>query len=70
MSDQFGRSRRIVIAGAGLGGTATALRLLQFAREPAEIALIERRADYRNAGRGVEVDGVPGWRRLGRCAAD
>jgi uncharacterized NAD(P)/FAD-binding protein YdhS len=50
VSDQFGRSRRIVIVGAGLGGTATAIRLLQFAREPVEIVLIERRAGYRNAG--------------------
>ena len=50
MSDQFGRSRRVVIVGAGLGGTATAIRLLQFAREPAEIVLIERRVGYRNAG--------------------
>ena len=50
VSDQFGRSRRVVIVGAGLGGTATAIRLLQFAREPAEIVLIERRVGYRNAG--------------------
>lgn len=50
MSDHFGLSRRIVIAGAGLGGTATAIRLLQFAREPVEIVLIERRSEYRNAG--------------------
>ena len=50
MSDHFGLSRRIVIVGAGLGGTATAIRLLQFAREPVEIVLIERRSEYRNAG--------------------
>jgi uncharacterized NAD(P)/FAD-binding protein YdhS len=50
VSDHFGRSRRIVIVGAGLGGTATAIRLLQFAREPVEIVLIERRSEYRNAG--------------------
>jgi uncharacterized NAD(P)/FAD-binding protein YdhS len=56
VSDQFGRSRRIVIVGAGLGGTATAIRLLQFAREPAEIVLIERRADYRNAGPAYDRD--------------
>ncbi|WP_245812003.1 FAD/NAD(P)-binding protein [Actinophytocola xinjiangensis] len=36
--------------GAGLGGTATAIRLLQFAREPVEIMLLERRAEYRQAG--------------------
>jgi uncharacterized NAD(P)/FAD-binding protein YdhS len=45
-----GQSRRIVIAGAGLGGTATAIRFLQFAREPVQIMLIERRPGYRNAG--------------------
>lgn len=50
MSDHFGLSRRVVIVGAGLGGTATAIRLLQFAREPVEIVLIERRPEYRNAG--------------------
>lgn len=50
VSDPFGLSRRIVIAGAGLGGTATAIRLLQFAREPVQIVLIERRPEYRNAG--------------------
>ncbi|CRK56543.1 Hydroxyacylglutathione hydrolase [Alloactinosynnema sp. L-07] len=48
--NQFGRSRRIVIVGAGLGGTATAIRLLQFAREPVQVVLLERRAEYRNAG--------------------
>jgi uncharacterized NAD(P)/FAD-binding protein YdhS len=48
--DHFGESRRVVIVGAGLGGTATAIRLLQFAREPLQIVVIERRAEYRNAG--------------------
>ncbi|HEX4832270.1 MAG TPA: FAD/NAD(P)-binding protein [Trebonia sp.] len=50
MSWPFEMSRRVVIAGAGLGGTATAIRLLQFAREPVQIVLIERRPEYRNAG--------------------
>jgi uncharacterized NAD(P)/FAD-binding protein YdhS len=50
VSDHFGLSRRIVIVGAGLGGTATAIRLLQFAREPVQIVLLERRSGYRNAG--------------------
>jgi uncharacterized NAD(P)/FAD-binding protein YdhS len=46
----LGRSRRVVIVGAGLAGTATAIRLLQFAREPVQVLVIERRPDYRNAG--------------------
>lgn len=33
-----------------MGGTSTAIRLLQFAREPVQIVLLERRSDYRNAG--------------------
>jgi uncharacterized NAD(P)/FAD-binding protein YdhS len=45
-----GQSRRVVIVGAGLGGTSTAIRLLQFASEPVEIMVIERRPDYRGAG--------------------
>ncbi len=52
--DHRGQSRRIVVVGAGLGGTATAIRLLQFAREPVQIMLIERRAEYRNAGVAYE----------------
>ncbi|MEJ2854041.1 MULTISPECIES: FAD/NAD(P)-binding protein [unclassified Saccharothrix] len=43
-------ARRVVVVGAGLGGTATAIRLLQFAREPVEVVLVERRPEYRNAG--------------------
>ena len=46
----FDRPRRVVIVGAGLGGTATAIRFLQFAREPLQVVLIERRPEYRNAG--------------------
>lgn len=42
--------RRVLIVGAGLAGTATAVRLLQFAREPVEIVVLERRAEYRQAG--------------------
>lgn len=56
MSDHLGLSRRIVIVGAGLGGTATAIRLLQFAREPVEIVVIERRSEYRNAGPAYHRD--------------
>ncbi|MDS0140097.1 MULTISPECIES: FAD/NAD(P)-binding protein [unclassified Amycolatopsis] len=44
------RFRRVVIVGAGLGGTATAVRLLQFAREPLQLVLIERHPEYRSAG--------------------
>ncbi|MEA5362496.1 FAD/NAD(P)-binding protein [Amycolatopsis sp., V23-08] len=44
------RLRRVVVVGAGLGGTATAVRLLQFAREPLQVMLIERRPEYRSAG--------------------
>jgi uncharacterized NAD(P)/FAD-binding protein YdhS len=33
-----------------LGGTATAIRLLQFAREPLQVVMIERRPEYRSAG--------------------
>ncbi|MDU0292141.1 FAD/NAD(P)-binding protein [Saccharothrix longispora] len=40
----------MVVVGAGLGGVATAIRLLRFAREPLEVVLLERRPDYRNAG--------------------
>ncbi|MFE9579974.1 FAD/NAD(P)-binding protein [Nocardia sp. NPDC006044] len=44
------RSRRIVVVGAGLAGTATTIRLLRFATEPVEIVLLERRKEHRHAG--------------------
>jgi uncharacterized NAD(P)/FAD-binding protein YdhS len=50
VAGRAGQSRKVVIVGAGLGGTATAIRFLQFAREPVQIMLIERRSEYRNAG--------------------
>lgn len=56
MVGRAGRARRVVIVGAGLGGTATAIRFLQFAREPVEIVLIERRPDYRCAGVAYQRD--------------
>ncbi|MGK5550589.1 FAD/NAD(P)-binding protein [Actinomadura kijaniata] len=40
----------MVIVGAGLGGTAVAVRLLQFAREPLQVVVVERRPEYRSAG--------------------
>jgi uncharacterized NAD(P)/FAD-binding protein YdhS len=50
---------RILVVGAGLAGTATAIRLLCFARGPLEIVLLERRADYRYAGVAYHRDGNP-----------
>ncbi|MFJ5922603.1 FAD/NAD(P)-binding protein [Kitasatospora sp. NPDC092948] len=54
-----GACPRVFIVGAGLAGTATAIRLLHFAREPLEIVLLERRADYRSAGVAYHRDGNP-----------
>lgn len=53
------RRPRVLIVGAGLAGTATAIRLLRFAREPLEIVLLERRSDYRYAGVAYHRDGNP-----------
>ena len=50
---------RVVVVGAGLAGTATAIRLLCFARGPLEIVLLERRPDYRSAGVAYHRDGNP-----------
>ncbi|MBR7834244.1 FAD/NAD(P)-binding protein [Actinospica durhamensis] len=50
---------RVLVVGAGLAGTATAIRLLCFARRPLEIVLLERRADYRSAGVAYHRDGNP-----------
>ncbi|ATE55392.1 FAD/NAD(P)-binding protein [Actinosynnema pretiosum] len=49
--------RRVVIVGAGLAGTATAIRLLRFAAEPVEVRLVERRAAHRSAGVAYHPDG-------------
>lgn len=54
-----GMCPRVVIVGAGLAGTATAIRLLRFARRPLEIVLLERRSDYRSAGVAYHRDGNP-----------
>jgi uncharacterized NAD(P)/FAD-binding protein YdhS len=50
---------RVLIVGAGLAGTATAIRLLRFARSPLEIVLLERRPDYRSAGVAYHREGNP-----------
>ncbi|MEV5606515.1 FAD/NAD(P)-binding protein [Streptomyces sp. NPDC052299] len=54
-----GARPRVLVVGAGLAGTATAIRLLHFARRPLEIILLERRADYRSAGVAYHRDGNP-----------
>ncbi|WP_037911370.1 FAD/NAD(P)-binding protein [Actinacidiphila yeochonensis] len=54
---------RVLVVGAGLAGTATAIRLLHFAREPLEIVLLERRPDYRSAGVAYHRDGNP-WEHV------
>ncbi|MGW3161287.1 FAD/NAD(P)-binding protein, partial [Streptomyces sp. NPDC001089] len=54
-----GARPRVLVVGAGLAGTATAIRLLHFARRPLEVILLERRADYRSAGVAYHRDGNP-----------
>ncbi|MGW3075302.1 FAD/NAD(P)-binding protein [Kitasatospora sp. NPDC001132] len=54
-----GTRPRVLIVGAGLAGTATAIRLLCFARRPLEVVLLERRSDYRCAGVAYHRDGNP-----------
>ncbi|MFJ7905960.1 FAD/NAD(P)-binding protein [Kitasatospora sp. NPDC096204] len=54
-----GTRPKVLIVGAGLAGTATAIRLLCFARRPLEIVLLERRSDYRSAGVAYHRDGNP-----------
>lgn len=53
------RSRRIVVVGAGLAGTATAIRLLRFATQPVEIVLLERQKEHRHAGVAYHAAGNP-----------
>ena len=57
------RPRRVVIVGSGLAGTATAVRLLRFAREPVQVVLLERRAEYRHAGVAYHRAGNP-WHHV------
>nr|WP_042197679.1 FAD/NAD(P)-binding protein [Kibdelosporangium sp. MJ126-NF4] len=57
------RSRRVVIVGAGLAGTATAVRLLQFAREPLQVVLVEQRPEHRSAGVAYHREGNP-WQHV------
>ncbi|HWU06611.1 MAG TPA: FAD/NAD(P)-binding protein [Streptomyces sp.] len=54
-----GARPRVLVVGAGLAGTATAIRMLHFARRPLEIILLERRPDYRSAGVAYHRDGNP-----------
>ncbi|MFG3407980.1 FAD/NAD(P)-binding protein [Streptomyces sp. NPDC048142] len=54
-----GARPRVLVVGAGLAGTATAIRLLHFARRPLQIVLLERRPDYRCAGVAYHRDGNP-----------
>jgi uncharacterized NAD(P)/FAD-binding protein YdhS len=49
----------VVIVGAGLGGTAVAVRLLQFAREPLQVVLVERTPAQRSAGIAYHKAGNP-----------
>ena len=63
MVGRAGQPRRIVIVGAGLAGTATAIRLLQFAREPVEVVLVERRPGYRHAGVAYHPESNP-WQHI------
>ncbi|MFJ6211920.1 FAD/NAD(P)-binding protein [Streptomyces sp. NPDC092296] len=58
-----GARPRVLVVGAGLAGTATAIRLLHFARSPLEIVLLERRPDYRSAGVAYHRDGNP-WEHV------
>lgn len=53
----------MVIVGAGLGGTAAAVRLLQFAREPLQVVLIERSPEHRSAGVAYHPAGNP-WHHV------
>ncbi|MCX5214151.1 FAD/NAD(P)-binding protein [Kitasatospora sp. NBC_00240] len=54
-----GLSPRVLVVGAGLAGTATAIRLLRFARSPLEVVLLERRPEYRSAGVAYHREGNP-----------
>lgn len=57
------RVPRVVVIGAGLAGTATAIRLLRFARDPLEVAIVERRPEFRCAGPAYHRDGNP-WEHV------
>jgi uncharacterized NAD(P)/FAD-binding protein YdhS len=51
--------RRVLVIGAGLAGTSTAIRLLQFAAEPLEIVLAERLSEQRHGGIAYNPAGNP-----------
>ncbi len=55
------RRPRVLVVGAGLAGTATAIRLLRFARKPLEIVLLERRRDGRMSAFREDVNDFVRW---------
>ena len=55
--------RTVIIVGAGLSGTATAIRLLRVACPPLEIQLWERRSEFRYAGPAYSREGNP-WAHI------
>ncbi|GAB6899213.1 FAD/NAD(P)-binding protein [Kineosporia succinea] len=53
----------VVVVGGGLGGTATAVRLLGSARAPVEVQIWERRPELRSAGPAYHREGNP-WNHI------
>ena len=57
------REITVLVVGSGLAGTATAIRLLQFARTPVNVVLLERNPSYRFGGVAYSAHGA-GWDHL------
>jgi uncharacterized NAD(P)/FAD-binding protein YdhS len=57
------RSKHTLIIGAGLAGTAVAIRMLHYASEPQDITLLEERDDYRHGGVAYSATGL-GWEHV------